>query len=95
MPVEPNSMIQLVQDLGFGMAALTFSGWLIIFLLRGFEKERNIWITKDTEADKALRELQATSNAQLLSVLQSVNETLKNMTVAISELKSTMENSRK
>jgi len=51
MPAEPNTMIQLVQDLGFGMASLTFSGWLIIFLLRGFEKERNIWLTKDSESD--------------------------------------------
>ena len=77
------------------MAALLCSFWYIKYLTDTHRIREELWINKDTEADKALRELQATSNAQLLSVLQSVNETLKNMTVAISELKSTMENSRK
>jgi len=77
------------------MAALLCSFWYIKYLTDTHRIREELWISKDTEADKALRELQATSNAQLLSVLQSVNETLKNMTVAISELKSTMENSRK
>jgi len=77
------------------MAALLCSFWYIKYLTDTHRIREELWISKDTEADKALRDLQATSNAQLLSVLQSVNETLKNMTVAISELKSTMENSRK
>ena len=49
---------------------------------------------KDTESDKALRELQATSNSQLLGVLNSVNLTLKEMTVAISELKMHLEDKK-
>jgi len=77
------------------MTALLCSFWYIRYLTDTHRQREELWINKDTEADKALRDLQATSNAQLLSVLQSVNETLKNMTVAISELKSTMENSRK
>jgi hypothetical protein len=76
------------------MAALLCSFWYIKYLTDTHRIREELWISKDTEADKALRELQATSNAQLLSVLQSVNETLKNMTVAISELKSSLESKR-
>src|SRR5210317_1022316 len=111
MPTEPNTLISLVQDLGFGMASLTFSGWLIVFLLRGFEKERNIWLTKDSESDlrvsdllrensqlqqattEKLANLQAASTQQLLAVHEKLNTTLTAMTVAISELKQTIEKS--
>jgi hypothetical protein len=94
MPIEA-SFVEMLSSVGGTMAALLCSFWYIKFLTDNHRIREELWISKDTEADKALRELQATSNAQLLSVLQSVNETLKNMTVAISELKSTMENSRK
>jgi hypothetical protein len=50
MPAEPNTMIQLVQDLGFGMASLTFSGWLIVFLLRGFEKKETFGLRRTPKA---------------------------------------------
>ena len=94
MPIEA-SFVEMLSSVGGTMAALLCSFWYIKFLTDNHRIREELWISKDTEADKSLRELQATSNAQLLSVLQSVNETLKNMTVAISELKSTMENSRK
>ena len=94
MPIEA-SFIEMLSSLGGTMAALLCSFWYIKYLTDTHRQREELWINKDTEADKALRELQATSNAQLLSLLQSVNETLKNMTVAISELTSTMENSRK
>jgi hypothetical protein len=81
MPAEANSMIQLVQDLGFGMASLTFSGWLIIFLLRGFEKERNIWLTKDSESDIRVSEL-LRENSQLQ---QATTEKLANLQAAQSQ----------
>ena len=81
MPAEPNTMIQLVQDLGFGMASLTFSGWLIIFLLRGFEKERNIWLTKDSESDIRVSEL-LHENSQLQ---QATTEKLANLQAAQSQ----------
>ena len=81
MPAEPNTMIQLVQDLGFGMASLTFSGWLIVFLLRGFEKERNIWLTKDSESDIRVSEL-LRENSQLQ---QATTEKLANLQAAQSQ----------
>ena len=52
-------------------------------------------MSKDTESDKALRDLQSSSNAQLLGVLNSVNSTLKDMTVAITELKMHLEEKSK
>ena len=81
MPAEPNTMIQLVQDLGFGMASLTFSGWLIVFLLRGFEKERNIWLSKDSESDIRVSEL-LRENSQLQ---QATTEKLANLQAAQSQ----------
>lgn len=81
MPAEPNTMIQLVQDLGFGMASLTFSGWLIVFLLRGFEKERNIWLTKDSESDIRVSEL-LRENSHLQ---QATTEKLANLQAAQSQ----------
>ena len=81
MPSEPNTMIQLVQDLGFGMASLTFSGWLIVFLLRGFEKERNIWLTKDSESDMRVADL-LRENSQLQ---QETTEKLANLQASQSQ----------
>lgn len=81
MPSEPNTVIQLVQDLGFGMASLTFSGWLIIFLLRGFEKERNIWISKDSDSDIRVSEL-LRENSQLQ---QATTEKLANLQASQSQ----------
>ena len=81
MPAEPNTMIQLIQDLGFGMASLTFSGWLIVFLLRGFEKERNIWLTKDSESDIRVSEL-LRENSQLQ---QATTEKLASLQAAQSQ----------
>jgi len=81
MPAEPNIMIQLIQDLGFGMASLTFSGWLIVFLLRGFEKERSIWLTKDSESDMRVANL-LSENSKLQ---QATTEKLANLQAAQSQ----------
>jgi hypothetical protein len=81
MPAEPNMMIQLIQDLGFGMASLTFSGWLIVFLLRGFEKERSIWLTKDSESDMRVANL-LSENSKLQ---QATTEKLANLQAAQSQ----------
>lgn len=109
MPAEPNTMIQLVQDLGFGMASLTFSAWLIVYLLRAWERERNIWLEKDSASDlrvaslltdnsklhqettSKLAELQASSNNQLMNVVEKLNHTLNQMNISITELKATIE----
>jgi hypothetical protein len=111
MPTEPNTMIEMLQNLGFGMSSLAFSAWLIVWLLRSFERERQVWIDKDSASDlrvsdllrensqlqqattEKLANLQAASTQQLLAVHEKLNTTLTSMTVAISELKQTIEKS--
>jgi hypothetical protein len=111
MPTEPNTMIEMLQNLGFGMSSLAFSAWLIVWLLRSFERERQVWIDKDSASDlrvsdllrensqlqqattEKLANLQAASTQQLLAVHEKLNTTLTAMTVAISELKATIEKS--
>ena len=111
MPTEPNSMIEMLQNLGFGMSSLAFSAWLIVWLLRSFERERQVWIEKDSASElrvsdllrensqlqqattEKLANLQAASTQQLLAVHEKLNTTLTAMTVAISELKQTIEKS--
>jgi len=111
MPTEPNTMIEMLQNLGFGMSSLAFSAWLIVWLLRSFERERQVWIDKDSASDlrvsdllrensqlqqattEKLANLQAASTQQLLAVHEKLNTTLTAMTVAISELKQTIEKS--
>ena len=57
MPAEPNTMIEMLQNLGFGMSSLAFSAWLIVWLLRSFERERQVWIDKDSASDNRVSEL--------------------------------------
>ena len=101
----------MLQNLGFGMSSLAFSAWLIVWLLRSFERERQVWIDKDSASDlrvsdllrensqlqqattEKLANLQAASTQQLLAVHEKLNTTLTAMTVAISELKATIEKS--
>ena len=108
---EATSMIQIVQDLGFGLASLSFSAWLIVYLLRAWERERNIWLQKDSDSDlrvaslltdnsklhqettSKLAELQASSNTQLMNVVEKLNQTLTNMNISITELKATIKTS--
>ena len=106
---ETASLIQIVQDLGFGLASLSFSAWLIVYLLRAWERERNIWLQKDSDSDlrvaalltdnsklhqettAKLAELQASSNTQLMNVVEKLNQTLGTMNISITELKATIE----
>ena len=82
-----DQMVEMMTNLGGTMTSLVACFWYIKYLTDTHKDRENQWMVKDTESDKALRELQATSNSQLLGVLNSVNLTLKDMTVAISELK--------
>jgi len=65
--------------------------WWIKYQADTFSARERLWIDKDGENDRALRELMTTSNTQLLQVLSNVNSTLKEMTVAISRLESKLE----
>tara|TARA_A100001015_G_scaffold314157_1_gene422988 strand:+ start:209 stop:487 length:279 start_codon:yes stop_codon:yes gene_type:complete len=86
-----DQMMEMMTNLGGTMTSLVACFWYIKYLTDTHKERENLWMSKDTESDKALRELQSTSNAQLLGVLNSVNSTLKDMTVAISELKMHLE----
>ncbi len=86
MPVE-GSVIEMISSLGGTLSALIASFWYIKYLTDKHSEREKLWIEKDTASDIALRELQAKSHTELLGVLAGVNTTLKDMTVAISELK--------
>jgi hypothetical protein len=86
MPVE-GSVIEMISSLGGTLSALIASFWYIKYLTDKHSERERLWIEKDTASDIALRELQAKSHTELLGVLAGVNTTLKDMTVAISELK--------
>ena len=91
MPVE-GSVIEMISSLGGTLSALIASFWYIKYLTDKHSERERLWIEKDTASDIALRELQAKSHTELLGVLAGVNTTLKDMTVAISELKVHLEN---
>tara|TARA_Y100001973_G_C5174490_1_gene321026 strand:+ start:1097 stop:1450 length:354 start_codon:yes stop_codon:yes gene_type:complete len=109
MPTEASSILSLVQELGFGLASLSFSAYLIIWLLKAWERERSIWLDKDSQSDlrvaalltdnsklhqettAKLAELQASSNNQLMNVVEKLNHTLNQMNISITELKATIE----
>jgi len=86
MPVE-GSVVEMISSLGGTLSALIASFWYIKYLTDKHGERERLWIEKDTASDIALRELQAKSHTELLGVLAGVNTTLKDMTVAISELK--------
>ena len=86
MPVE-GSIIEMISSLGGTLSAFIASFWYIKYLTDNHSEREKLWIEKDTASDIALRELQAKSHTELLGVLAGVNTTLKDMTVAISELK--------
>lgn len=89
------TFLQTVSDLGGTLSALAFAGWLIIYLLKGFQQERTAWMDKDTENDTAMRGLMSEYNRQIITVISDTNKVLKDMTVAISELKETIHNEKK
>jgi hypothetical protein len=87
----PENFVQMVSDLGGTLGSLIACFWYIKYQSDQFSKREERWITKDDTNDQALRDLMTTSHSQLLTVLTGVNTTLKEMTVAISELKQTIE----
>ena len=67
-----DQMMEMMTNLGGTMTSLVACFWYIKYLTDTHKERENLWMSKDTESDKALRELQSTSNAQLLGVLNSV-----------------------
>ena len=67
-------MIKQLVDVGGTLAALVACFWYIKFLTERHEVERKLWMDKDTESDKALRELLTDSNRILGDMRNVFNE---------------------
>lgn len=80
-------MLETFADLGGTLGSLLACFWYIKYQSDQFSAREIRWMTKDDTNDQALRDLMATSNANLISVLSETNRNLKNMEVAISELR--------
>jgi len=86
MPAEATGIVSIINEVGVVTAALCFSAWLVVYLLKGFERERTQWLTKDDLADQELRLLMKESNQALTGVLKETNSTLLEMKIAITKL---------
>jgi|TARA_R100000501_G_C2602838_1_gene99463 hypothetical protein len=65
-------LIQSLADLGGTLASLGFAGFLIIHLLKLQVSEREKWMEKDTESDKALQDLIGKTNDRSSKMEESV-----------------------
>ena len=65
-------LIQSLADLGGTLASLGFAGFLIIHLLKLQVTEREKWMQKDTESDKALQDLIGKTNDRSSKMEESV-----------------------
>ena len=65
-------LIQSLADLGGTLASLGFAGWLIVHLLKLQVSEREKWMQKDSENDKALQDLISRTNERSGKMEESV-----------------------
>lgn len=65
-------LIQSLADLGGTLASLGFAGWLIVHLLKLQVHEREEWMRKDSENDKALQDLISRTNERSGKMEESV-----------------------
>ena len=65
-------LIQSLADLGGTLASLGFAGWLIVHLLKIQVHEREEWMRKDSENDKALQDLISRTNERSGKMEESV-----------------------
>lgn len=84
------SLLSMVSDLGGTLGSLIACFWFIKYQADMHADRERIWLDKDSESDKALRDLMATSNAQLLQVMQQTNQIMQEMTIAITRLEETL-----
>jgi len=84
MPTVPeSSLISLVSELGFGVSAICFSGYLIIFLLKSFASERQIWIDKDGEADLRVSNLLSENSKLQMATTEKLADLQANQSTQI------------
>ena len=65
-------LIQSLADLGGTLASRGFAGWLIVHLLKIQVHEREEWMRKDSENDKALQDLISRTNERSGKMEESV-----------------------
>jgi len=65
-------LIQSLADLGGTLASLGFAGWLIVYLLKLQVAERDSWMQKDSDNDKALQDLISKTNERSGKLEESV-----------------------
>ena len=65
-------LIQSLADLGGTLASLGFAGFLIIHLLKIQVHEREKWMEKDSESDRALQNLISKTNERSSKMEESV-----------------------
>jgi hypothetical protein len=70
--IMDTDLIGTLADLGGTLASLGFAGWLIVHLLRLQVHEREEWMEKDSQNDKALQELIAKTNERSSKMEESV-----------------------
>jgi hypothetical protein len=65
-------LIQSLADLGGTLASLGFAGWLIVYLLKLQVAERDSWMEKDSQNDRALQDLISKTNERSGKLEESV-----------------------
>ncbi len=72
--METADMIKQLVDVGGTITALVACFWYIKYLSERHEIERKLWMDKDSESDRALRELLMDSNKILGDMKNVFNE---------------------
>lgn len=89
-----DQLISTMADLGGTLGSLLACFWFIKYQADMHAAREKIWLDKDSESDRALRDLMATSNSQLLQVMQQTNQIMQEMTVAITRLEETLKSGK-
>ena len=82
-----DQIISMVSDLGGTLGSLLACFWYIKYQSDQQSEREKRWMDKDTASDEAMRQMMRDSNSQLMTVLSETNNNLKQMSVALSELK--------
>lgn len=80
-------LIQMISDLGGTLGSLMACFWYIKYQSDQHAERERRWMDKDTSSDEAMRQMMRDSNSQLMTVLSETNNNLKQMSIALTELK--------
>jgi len=83
-------LIKSLADLGGTLASLGFAGWLIVYLLKLQVAERDSWMEKDSQNDRALQDLISKTNERSSKMEESVvllTEVLRRFETKLEQIK--------